>query len=71
MSLLACKVNNDNCCYDTDVPKEVVKIAKQATMNYNRAHSSIFNYSSHSCVPHLLNISHNFVDQVHQIKPFS
>ena len=67
-ALLACKVNNDNCCCDTDVPKELVKIAKQATMNYNRAHSSKFNYSSHSCVPHLLNISHNFVDQVHQIK---
>ena len=41
-ALLECKVNNDNCCYDTDVPKELVKIAKQATMNYNRAHSSKF-----------------------------
>ena len=42
IALLACKVNNDNCCYDTDVPKELVKIAKQATMNHNRAHSSKF-----------------------------
>ena len=45
IALLACKVNNDNCYYDTDVPKELVKIAKQATMNYNRAHSSKFTYS--------------------------
>ena len=28
IALLACKVNNDNCCYDTDIPKELVKIAK-------------------------------------------
>ena len=29
-------------CYEIDVSKELVKIDKQATMNYNRAHSSKF-----------------------------
>ena len=29
-------------CYEIDVPKELVKVTKQATMNYNREHSSKF-----------------------------
>ena len=34
-----CTVNmQSDSCYEMDVLKELVKIAKQATMNYNRVH---------------------------------
>lgn len=39
-ALLTCKINCDCSCYELDTPKELLRAAKVATMEYNRAHSS-------------------------------
>lgn len=39
-ALLTCKMNCDCPCYELDTPKELLRAAKVATMEYNRAHSS-------------------------------
>ena len=39
-ALLACKMNCDCPCYELETPKELLRAAKVATMEYNRAHSS-------------------------------
>lgn len=39
-ALLSCKMNCDCPCYELDTPKELLRAAKVATMEYNRAHCS-------------------------------
>ena len=41
-ALLACKMNNDCKCYELATPDDLLRKAKSATMEYNRAHSSKF-----------------------------
>ena len=41
-ALLACKMNSDYKCYDLATPSDLLRNAKSATMEYNRAHSSKF-----------------------------
>jgi hypothetical protein len=42
-ALVSCKLNSDSKCYDLVTPDELLKQARTATMEYNRAHSSKFN----------------------------
>ena len=39
-ALVSCKLNSDSRCYDLATPEGLLKQAKTATMEYNRAHSS-------------------------------
>ncbi len=39
-ALLTCKLNCDCACYQLETPKELLRAAKVATMEYNKAHSS-------------------------------
>ena len=39
-ALVCCKLNNSCCCYQLETPADLLKSAKQATSEYNRAHSS-------------------------------
>ena len=41
-ALLACKMNSDCKCYYLATPSDLLRKAKSATMEYNRAHSSKF-----------------------------
>lgn len=39
-ALLACKLNCDSHCYELNTPKDLLQVAKTATKEYNKAHSS-------------------------------
>ena len=38
-ALVSCKLNSNSDCYDLEMPKELLKRAKVATVEYNRTHS--------------------------------
>ena len=42
-ALISCKLNNDSKCFELATPEELLKQARTATMEYNRAHRSKFN----------------------------
>lgn len=39
-ALVSCKLNNDQKCYELETPTELLRKARTATKEYNRAHSS-------------------------------
>ena len=39
-ALLACKLNTNVNCFELDTPKDLIRNAKRATMEYNRQHTS-------------------------------
>ena len=42
-ALISCKLNSDSKCFELATPNELLRQAKTATMEYNRAHGSKFN----------------------------